>query len=457
MQIKSSSIGSLFLVIAYFTTSLIYSQQLDSTLTNLIRKGLDKSHSVQIKNFDAEQARIDQKKAKSVFLPKVTFNSSYTRLDDDITFDSGTQNLLIATQKLLIKEATGIPFNTPFPAGIPLEAVPNLQNKDILRSSMDVDWVLFSGFEASNAIKASKFKEASISYLALAEKDKIALNIIETYDKLALVYASKKVLTTSENYLKEQEFYVKKAIENGLATPIGRKKIELAQLQLAGKMLEFNQNKKLLVEVLHQLTNENKETLMLLQPDLQPFATEASTKSEKRNEIKALEEAEKATLYKSKMEKSSFIPKLALKGHYEFLENDLSLLDPRWYVGVGIKWTVFDANESRLKSQQSLIEGQKYQQQLQEADEMIALSVVKAQLTYEASLQNTEIILKEIELAEDTYKMIDKQYRNSLTSIKEVLDALNDLEKANFKLQQSYFDQRRAVANLLFAKGALTY
>jgi outer membrane protein TolC len=88
---------------------------------------------------------------------------------------------------------------------------------------------------------------------------------------------------------------------------------------------------------------------------------------------------------------------------------------------------------------------------------MIALSVVKAQLTYEASLQNTEIILKEIELAEDTYKMIDKQYRNSLTSIKEVLDALNDLEKANFKLQQSYFDQRRAVANLLFAKGALTY
>jgi outer membrane protein TolC len=126
-------------------------------------------------------------------------------------------------------------------------------------------------------------------------------------------------------------------------------------------------------------------------------------------------------------------------------------------VGIGIKWTVFDANESRLKSQQSLIEGQKYQQQLQEADEMIALSVVKAQLTYEASLQNTEIILKEIELAEDTYKMIDKQYRNSLTSIKEVLDALNDLEKANFKLQQSYFDQRRAVANLLFAKGALTY
>jgi outer membrane protein TolC len=392
-----------------------------------------------------------------VFLPKVTFNGSYTRLDDDITFDNDTQNLLLATQKLLIKEAAGIPFNSAFPQGIPLKSAPNLQNKDILKSSMDVDWILFSGFEASNALKASKHKEASINYLALAEKDKVAINIIETYDKLALVYASKRVLKTSENYLKEQEHYVRKAIENGLATPIGRKKIELAQQQLAGKMLEYNQNKKLLIEVLHQLTNESKEKLTLLDPQLQPFITDSLTKSEKRNEIKALEEGEKATLYKSKMEKSNFIPKLALKGHYEFLEDDLSLLDPKWYVAAGIKWNVFDGNQSRLKSKKSIIESQKYGEQIEDANEMIALSVIKAELTYESSLQNTEMIQKEIELANDTYQMIDKQYRNNLTSIKEVLDALNDLEKANFKLQESYYNQRRAVTNLLYAKGALNY
>jgi outer membrane protein TolC len=395
--------------------------------------------------------------AKSVFLPKVTFNGSYTRLDDDITFDNDTQNLLLATQKLLIKEAAGIPFNSAFPEGIPLKSAPNFQNKDILKSSMDVDWILFSGFEASNALKASKHKEASINYLAMAEKDKIAINIIETYDKLALVYASKRVLKTSENYLKEQEHYVRKAIENGLATPIGRKKIELAQQQLAGKMLEYNQNKKLLIEVLHQLTNESKEKLTLLDPQLQPFTTDSLTKSEKRNEIKALEEGEKATLYKSKMEKSNFIPKLALKGHYEFLEDDLSLLDPKWYVAAGIKWNVFDGNQSRLKSKKSIIESQKYGEQIEDANEMIALSVIKAELTYESSLQNTEMIQKEIELANDTYQMIDKQYRNNLTSIKEVLDALNDLEKANFKLQESYYNQRRAVTNLLYAKGALNY
>ena len=456
MHINISRLSILFIAFAWFIPSGLIAQQLDPGLKELISKGLDKSHSINIHDFNTEQAIVDQRLAKAVFLPKVTFNGSYVRLNDDITFDDDTQNLLVATQKLLIKESAGIPFNDPFPGNIPLTEVPNLQNKNILKSSVDVDWLLFSGFEATNAIKASKHKEASLNYLSNAEKDKIALEIIEAYDKLALVFASKRVLNTSEKYLNEQEYYVKKAIENGLATPIGRKKIELAQQQLASKQLEFNHNKTLLIEVLHQLTGENRENLVLLDPQLQSFSIASLSDTEKRDEIKALEEAEKATLYKSKMEKSNFIPKLALKGHYEFIEDDLSLLDPKWFVGAGIKWDVFDGLQSRLKSEKSIIESQKYREQIEEAEEMIALSIIKAQLTYESSLQNTKIVDKEIDLASATYDMIDKQYKNNLASINEVLDALNDLEKANFKLQESFFDQRRAVTELLHAKGILT-
>jgi len=432
-------------------------QQLNPVLKDLISKGLKKSHTVNILSFNTEQSKIDQKLAKAVFLPKLTFNANYMRLNDDLTFDDDTQNLLIATQKLLIKEAVGIPFNDPFPENIPLTEITNLQDKNILKSSVDLDWVLFSGLEATNAIKASKHKEASLNYVGIAEKEKIALKIIEAYDKLALVYASKRVLNTSETYLDEQEYYVKKAIENGLASPIGRKKIELAQQQLAAKQLDFNHNKTLLVEVLHQLTGENRGSLYLLNPILHSFSIDSLSSTEKRNEVKALEDAKKATLYKAKMEKSNFIPKLALKGHYEFIEDDLSLLDPKWYVGAGIKWNVFDGRQSWLKSEKSKIESQKYREQIEDANEMIALSIIKAELTYESSLQNIKIIQKEIELASDTYDMIDKQYKNNLVSINDLLDALNDVEKANFKLQESFFNQRRAVTDLLHAKGILNY
>ena len=456
MQINISRFGILFIALIWLVPSMSMAQQLDPILKELISKGLDKSHRINVHDLDTEQAKVDQSLAKAVLLPKVTFNGSFTRLNDDITFDDDTQNLLIATQKLLIKEAVGIPFNDPFPGNIPLTEVANLQDQNILKSSVDLDWVLFSGLEVTNAIRASKHKEASLNYVGNAEKDKIALTIIETYDKLALVYASKRVLTTSENYLNEQEFYVKKAIENGLATPISRKKIELAQQQLASKALEFNHNKTVLIEVLHQLTGENRENLTLLHPQLQSLSTALVSNTEKRNEIRALEEAEKASLYKSKMEKSNFIPKLALKGHYEFIEDDLSLLDPKWFIGAGIKWNVFDGFQSHLKSKKSIIESQKYREQIEEAEEMIALSIIEAQLTYESSLQNTKIVQKEIDLASATYNMVDKQFKNNLASINDVLDALTDLEKAHFKLQESFFGQRRSIANLLHAKGILT-
>lgn len=51
------------------------------------------------------------------------------------------------------------------------------------------------------------------------------------------------------------------------------------------------------------------------------------------------------------------------------------------------------------------------------------------------------------------YKMVDKQYKNNLAFINDIIDALTNLEKANFKLQESYFKQRRAITELFHAKG----
>lgn len=456
MIINSLKINVLCILFASLAPLNLMAQQIDPALEILIKKGLEKSRSININQLNSKQARVDQKLAKSVFLPKITLNGSYTRLNDDITFDDDTQNLLIATQQLLIKEATGIPFNAAFPVNIPLQEINNLQDKNILKSSVDIDWVLFSGFEASNAFKAAKHKEASLNYAGMAEKDRIVVNIIETYDKLALINASEQVLSASDDYLRDQEHFVKKAIENGLATPISRKRIELAQQQLAGRQLEFTHNKTLLIEVLQQLTGVEKEILQSLNPGLTALPSNEMA-PEKRNEVKTLEEAEKATSYKAKMERNHRIPKLAIKGHYEFLEDDLSLFDPQWYAAVGIKWNLFDGGQSRLKSLKSKLEAEKYREQIEEAEELISLSIVKAELSYEASLQNSRIAQKEIELAEATFELVNKQHKNDLASITEVLDALKDLERANFQLQESYFSQRRAVTTLLYSKGLLNY
>ncbi|MDD2982040.1 MAG: TolC family protein [Crocinitomicaceae bacterium] len=455
---KISKITNLLLIpLLSFISFSSFSQELDPYLQELIGKGLNKSQKVKINGIEQQQAVLDQRFAKATFIPKVTLNGSYTRLNDDITFDQSTQDLLKATQKLLIKEAVGLPFNYQLPAGTPLREAPNLQDKNIFKSSVDVDWVLFSGMQVSNAVNASKHKESSHRYIGLAEQDQIALKIIAVYDQLALVYASEKVLNTTEDYLNEQEIYVRKAIQNGLTTPIGRKKIELAQQQLAGRKLEFQNNKTILIEQLYQLTGESREQLRMTLPKLKIIGLNTQIDAQKRNEIKALEEAEQATIYKAKMEKSNFIPKVAVKGHYEFIEDNLSLLDPIWYVGVGVKWNIFDGNQTRLKAKKTELESQIFQERIEEAEEMISLSIIHAQLNYESKMQAIQVIAKEIELAQETYDMVNQQYKNNLATLNEVLEAMTDVEKANFNFQQAIFNQRRATTDLLHAKGKLAY
>ena len=112
MKPYKGAFAILLIFLATVMPSVTKGQQLDPILKGLINKGLSKSQTVNGKYLDAEQAGIDQKLAKSVFLPKITLNGSYTHLNDDITFDENTKNLLTETQKLVIKDAVGLPFNS---------------------------------------------------------------------------------------------------------------------------------------------------------------------------------------------------------------------------------------------------------------------------------------------------------------------------------------------------------
>lgn len=435
-----------------------YGQDLAPDLKHLIKKAQEKNHINKISLHEINQAKIDKKLAKSVLLPKISVSGSYTRLDSPISFDDDMKNLLYGLQKVLIKEKVGIPFNVPFPTStIPLKEIPNIQEENVLKSSVDLDWVVFSGFKVSNAVKASRYKQEAIEHKEMANQDKIAISIIDYYNKLALAIASEKVLESTEKYLNKQRNFVNKAVKNGLATPIERKKVELAQQQLATKQLEVTNNKTLLIEVLQQLTGENKSFLKTLSPKLQIFSFNTNTKNKKRNEIKALEKAKQATTHKAKMEQNDFIPKIAIKGHYELIDENLTMLDPKWYVAIGAKWNLFNGNQAKLKAKKALLDSKKYSEQLQNAKELIDLSITKANLELQSANQTIIMVQKEVELANSTLELLNKQYKNDLTTINEVLEALNDVEKSKFKLQKSYYKQYKAGINLLYAKGTLIY
>ncbi len=430
----------------------LFSQTADPQLNALIQAGIEQSHSLKINRFETRKTQLDRKRAWQTFLPKIQLNTSYTRLDNDIVLDEDLQKLLMGTQSLLAKEALGLPFNAPLPPQVPLQPIPPVQEKNIYKSAVDAEWILFSGLKVTNTSKALKHKEKALSYKNEIIKKELVEKISKSYLQLGLINASFEVLKQSRKYLQKQNEYVTKAIQNGLTTDLDLQKIKLAEKELDLKELELNNNKKLAVLQLAQLTGKNKKELQNLRIPFRRWILDlAQLKKKERVELKALKEGIEAKKALKKAELSEYIPKIAAKAHYELTDRSLTMLDPKWYVGIGVKWNLFDGLQALNKSKKIHYEVEAQKEKLQETKELIALQQQQAFLNYEKALEEIGMRKQEVKLASETYEYSLKKYRNGLVSITEVLKDLNRLEKAELDLKKSIYRQNMATIALLNA------
>ena len=437
------------------STGILQAQQFDDALRNLVNSAYTKSDTIQLNNIRVQQAKIDEQTTRNNLLPRLSANATYTRLNDDIIFPPDMQSILLGTQRLLIKEGGGLPFNSQLPPSVTLKPVPPIQEKDIFKITGNTQWVLFSGFKVKNGIKAYQHQQKALEFGNEKQRAKLLVEISDLYDKLALLYASDSVIKSSDALLERQKLYVEGAIRNGLATPIERKKIELARQKLQLRIVENEGNRLTLLERLHQLTGVDMASLYNLKPELQPMLLVNDTAVIQRSEIRALDEAITASRYKEKAEKSEYIPKLAAFAQYEFRDQDLSLLDPRWYAGLRLQWSIFDGFTARNNAKKIALDRKAYEVQREAVEDLIQLGKAKARHELRTANQRISMINAQVVLSDESLEFVSKQYANGLTNITELLNALNDLEKARFDLQQAYYEQRRASLQLLDVNGTL--
>jgi outer membrane protein TolC len=445
------------ILIIIFTFAGIYAnaQLFNNEVKRLYQQAASKNDTLQLYQLKKEEAAIDIQSARFNYLPKVNFNATYTRLNDDIVFPDNLQQLLMGTQSLLIKEKLGLGFNSSLPGNIPLQPVDPIQRKDIFKTTVSSQWLLFSGFKVSNGIKAYQHQQKSVDHLTQKQQTKLWLDVADIYDKMALVNSSDAILAASEKILNEQARFVNKAIENGLATPLERKRIDLATQKLSVKKLENETTKTVLYNKMHQLTGVDIEAIQQLQPGLQVTPMVVTESAETRPEIKALNEGIMATKYQEKAALSDYVPKLAAFGQYEIREKDLSLLEPKWYAGVRLQWNVFDGFSARNNAKKATLQRRALEVQKKSAEDLFALADNKLKEDYLLATQKVKWKQASIQLTEDTYDFINKQYINGLTSLTEVLDALTDVETARFEYQQAVYEQRRAVLQMADINGSL--
>lgn len=196
-----------------FSTQHIYAQvNISEQAKRLTVAAIDKNYELNNSLLEADKTEQDIKSAKATYIPKVSAMGAYAYLKQDLE-----ANISI------------------LPAGIPIPALALLEGDksfgvkgQVGLAAVNAEMVLFSGMQAEYGAKALKEKKNAQQYMSQAQKNTITQDILETIDQIALLHQSKLLLDESQKRLNTENLRVTKAINNGLAIPYDRKRIEVA-------------------------------------------------------------------------------------------------------------------------------------------------------------------------------------------------------------------------------------
>ena len=432
------------LLLLLFNIAVIQAQQL--TRSSLIEQAIAKSYDIRNQHAEAQKSHIDQIKAQQIYLPSLTINSSYTLLNDDIT-------MTIPQLK--------IPLSLPgLPAGYTLEPKLDpikLQNRDIFKTDITAQMILFTGFRAPMLSQAAMHKEKAQEFLTDQMKSQIILDVVSSYDQLALIDQSTIVLNESSKRLDEETAVATKAKKVGLITNYDLTKIDVALQELKSKQVELNSGRKLVAARLQQLTGTSKDIIVTIHPSLLPCLTPPSdTSVDNRAELKALNEIMKATDFKNKADKGVYMPTVAAFGKRELIKQDLSALDPLWAVGVGLKWSVFDGLQNFREIQKSKIDQEIARNNTRKTKDLLELNLEQAKLSLDQCNELISVSVEKRKYAQQALDISRKEYQNGLNTITELLASETEFQKASLEYQQAVYNQRLSTLQLLEATGNLT-
>lgn len=435
---------------------------------SLTKDALNKSYELSNSQLESEKTAQDIKSAKATYIPKVNAIGAYAYINQDLMVDLPTIQTGVSGLNLFEGSQS---FGVTGQIGL---------------AAVNAEMVLFSGMQAEYGSKALIEKKNAQEYLSKAKKHEITQDILQTIDQIALLHQSKLLLDESQKRLDKENLRVTKAIENELAIPYDRKKIEVAIYRLEAKKQEYEGKRELLFSKLSMLTghsvadleNQTKEL-----NELNPWQFVSSEISNgvstvyTRPEIQALNSGIKAVDYQIKMEKAKALPQVIAMGsvgytnlhnatistpyHLPISEESVNLRTnkieafPNYIVGVGVKWNLFSGTKRTHELKKLNLEKTIAENRQKDINDKLDLLLLKSRTEFRSAEKQMQLKEKEKSVSEDALNTAVKSYQEGLISITERIEAENSLQQSQMEYVQAVFEQRKAALSYLNAQGAL--
>ncbi len=432
----------LALTVALGPSSLVRAQ---TPLTFRDALGLAREHNQQLRASDAqvERFRADRAAERSLYFPTVSAIGGYLHMDDRLFVDLNDLRPLLSA----LNPAVPIP---------PLTAT--VLENDPYRASLAARWTVFAG---GRILAANRAAQAAVTAAEQEHRGAEAGIITELVDRYFKRRLAAEVLEVRRRALETFSHHLDDAHRLKAAGQIARTdelRAEVAHAEADRELKKAARDVDLASVALRSTLGGEMDALpttpLTLITGLGPRVTFTATADSGNPTLGRLAALREQAHQGVRAARGELFPSVSVFGTAELIEQGLnSTADPKWVVGVGARWELFDGlgrlNRLHAAQHQERAVGFEHEH----ARDEVATLVQQRYDEYQSALEQYQSLETTVALAEESLRAERKAYEAAVGTSLDVVDAQLSLSRAQVDRLNALYELDLALARLLEASG----
>ena len=404
-----------------------------------------RQHNQQLRAAEAQvdRARASRAAERGLYFPSVSASGLYAHMNDRLFVDLNGLRPLLSS----LNPAVPIP---------PLQAT--VLRNDPYKASVTARWTVFAG---GGILAANRAAQAGV---VVAEQERrgteqgVTTELVDRYFKRRL---AADVLEVRRQALETFTRHLDDARRLKAAGQIARTdelRAEVAHAEADRELKKAGRDVDLASVALRSTLGNEVEAMpttpLALITGLEPRTTFAAAGESGNATIGRLAALREQARQGVRSARAELLPSISVFGTHELFEGRLnSTTDPKWIVGVGARWELFDGfgRVNRLRSARHLEEAAGFEHQRAKDD--VATLVQQRYDEYESALEQYQSLQTTVALAQESLRSERKAYEAAVGTSLDVIDAELSLSRAQVDRLNALYDLDLGLARLLEASG----
>ena len=396
---------------------------------------------------DKQQAQLEEerKAAKSLYWPQVEASARYTRIDSPIQLD------LEPIRDVILALNPQVP-----PAAIP-PFVETFQEEQFWRANVQATWPVFTGGKVAAANGAA---EARVD-AAKAEKrmtgNALVTELVRRYYGLRLAESARDVRADVLRGIDEHLREATRLEEEGMISRAERLHASVAQADADRELKRAQQDVEIaragLANILSLPEAGDPSSPLVIAVALDPLDRFEQSAQQVHPAFDVLAAQRSLAGQALKAEQGQYLPDVYLFGMRELHEGGLTILDPKWAVGVGVSWKLFDGFERSHKVAAARLQQQRVEDVEHRARLDVATLVEKQYRELTKAREQFDALEAALDLGRENLRVRTRAFEEGLATSLDVVDARLSLSRVELERLAAAYDYDVALAALLEQSG----